>query len=108
VRQFFHKNYLPRFFETRNLLADKDPPKDMASAYRDGLLEVWLDGDKLKGGYALKRFRDGDKPQWLLIKMDDEHADARRNPTSTQNRSVKSGRTLARIARDGKAEHDHE
>jgi len=35
-------------------------------------------------------------------------ADARRNPTSTQNRSVKSGRTLARIARDGKAEHDHE
>ena len=49
-----------------------------------------------------------DKPQWLLIKMDDEHADARRNPTSTQNRSVKSGRSLARIARDGKAEHDHE
>ena len=35
-------------------------------------------------------------------------ADARRNPTSTQNRSVKSGRTLAGIARDGKAEHDHE
>lgn len=92
----------------RNLLADKGPPKDMAHAYRDGLLEVWLDGDKLKGGYALKRFRDGDKPQWLLIKMDDEHADARRNPTATQNRSVKSGRTLARIARDGKAEHGHE
>ena len=88
--------------EYRNLLADKDPPVSMAEAWRRGLLEVWLDGDKLRGGYALKRFRGGDKPQWLLIKMDDEQADARRNPTSTENRSVKSGRTLARIARDGK------
>tara|TARA_Y100001963_G_scaffold13506_1_gene16862 strand:- start:285 stop:896 length:612 start_codon:yes stop_codon:yes gene_type:complete len=90
----------------RNLLADKNPPKTMAEGWRDGLLEVWLEGDKLRGGYALKRFRDGDKPQWLLIKMDDEQADARRNPVSTENRSVKSGRTLAGIAREARREQD--
>lgn len=82
----------------RNLLAEKDPPLAMAEAWRRGLLEVWLEGDKLRGGYALKRFRDGGKPQWLLIKMNDEGADARRNPVAMETRSVKSGRTLAQIA----------
>lgn len=82
----------------RNLLAEKDPPVAMAEAWRRGLLEVWLEGDKLSGGYALKRFRQGAKPQWLLIKMNDERADARRNPVSTENRSVKSGLTLEQIA----------
>lgn len=37
-----------------------------------------------------------------MIKMRDEGADARRNPVSTQDRSVKTGRTLAQI-RDAEA-----
>jgi DNA ligase D-like protein (predicted 3'-phosphoesterase) len=82
----------------RNLRADKDDAKDMQTSLDDGLVEVWLDGEKLSGGYALKRIRDGDKPQWLLIKMDDEWADARRRPTSTEPASVKSGRDLDEIA----------
>jgi len=71
----------------------------MADGLDEGLVEVWLEGDKLVGGYALKRFQRGDKPQWLLIKMRDEAADARRNPVSTQPRSVKSGRSLDQIRR---------
>lgn len=35
---------------------------------------------------------------WLLTKRDDDQADARRNPTSTENKSVKTGRTLKEIA----------
>ncbi len=35
---------------------------------------------------------------WLLVKMDDETADARRNPTSTEPLSVVSGRDLDGIA----------
>ena len=35
----------------------------------------------------------GDDANWLLVKVDDEGADRRRNPTSTQNESVLSGRT---------------
>lgn len=69
----------------------------MASCHRDGMIEVWLEGKKLRGGYALKRFRGKKKPQWLLIKMKDDAADARRNPVSTEPHSVKTGRNLETI-----------
>lgn len=85
----------------RNLRARKGRrSKSMEASLEDGLVEVWLDGGKLQGGYALKRMRGGDRPQWLLIKMDDEGADARRNPVSTEPDSVLSGRSLSRIARE--------
>lgn len=80
----------------RNIAEDRSVVESLA----DGLVEVWLDGEKIRGGYALKRIRDGDKPQWLLVKMRDQAADARRNPVSTQTHSVKSGRTLDQIHRD--------
>jgi len=84
----------------RNLRAGKgEDSLDMPGSLRGGLIEVWLDGEKLKGGYALKRIEAGEKSQWLLIKMDDDEADARRNPTNTQNRSVKTGRTMHQIAK---------
>jgi DNA ligase D-like protein (predicted 3'-phosphoesterase) len=86
--------------EYRNLREDKDDGKGMEASLDDGLIEVWLEGEKLSGGYALKRIRDGDKPQWLLIKMDDEEADARRRPTSTEPESVKSGRDLDEIEQE--------
>lgn len=35
----------------------------------------------------------GDEKNWMLVKVDDQHADRRRKPTSTQNDSVLSGRT---------------
>lgn len=61
-------------------------------AYDRGHIAVWLHGRKLAGGYALTRFRGDD--QWLLVKMDDEEADARRRPTSTEPTSVQTGRTV--------------
>ncbi|WP_404362898.1 DNA polymerase ligase N-terminal domain-containing protein [Marinobacter sp.] len=84
-----------------NLRADKEKDSSMAESHKAGLIEVWLKGEKIEGGYALKRFRGGKKPQWLLIKMDDEKADARRKPTSTENESVKSGRDMDEIAEEG-------
>jgi DNA ligase D-like protein (predicted 3'-phosphoesterase) len=68
----------------------------------DGHVTIWLEGEKLQGGYALIRTGSGDKARWLLIKMDDEGADARRNPTSTENKSVKTGRTLEEVREDAK------
>lgn len=83
----------------RNLRARKGPhSRSMERSLEAGLIEVWLEGEKLRGGYALVRTRAGDKPQWLLIKMDDEAADARRNPTSAEPLSVKTGRDLGEVA----------
>jgi DNA ligase D-like protein (predicted 3'-phosphoesterase) len=64
----------------------------------DGQVEIWLEGEKITGGYALIRTGQGDEERWLLIKMKDDAADARRNPTSTEPKSVLTGRTLEEIA----------
>ncbi|MBA1148534.1 DNA ligase [Ectothiorhodospiraceae bacterium WFHF3C12] len=83
----------------RNLRARRGPDsRSMERSLDEGLIEVWLEGRKLRGGYALVRTRGGDRPQWLVIKMDDEAADARRNPVNTEPLSVKSGRDLRAIA----------
>lgn len=64
---------------------------------RDGHVTIRLHGRKLKGGYALIRTDQGKNERWLLVKMDDDEADARRNPVSTEPLSVVSGRDLKTI-----------
>jgi DNA ligase D-like protein (predicted 3'-phosphoesterase) len=70
-----------------------------ADALADGHLSFWLEGQKLRGGYALTRMGGGGRERWLLVKRDDEGADRRRNPVSTQPESVQSGRTIEQLAR---------
>lgn len=85
----------------RNLRAEIEAGSErrsMKEALKEGKVEVWLEGQKLQGGYALIRTDGGDEERWLLIKMDDDEADARRNPTSTEPKSALTGRTLAEIA----------
>jgi DNA ligase D-like protein (predicted 3'-phosphoesterase) len=80
----------------RNLRGEKKGDgASMKKSLEDGKAEVWLEGKKIQGGYALIRTGDG---RWLLIKKKDEAADARRNPTNTEPKSVLSGRTLDEIA----------
>lgn len=81
----------------RNITEKEEGLRAMPDALAKGHALVWLDGEKISGGYALQRI-DDDKDQWLLIKMDDDAADARRNPVSTEPRSVASGRDLDEIA----------
>ncbi|MFW6056457.1 MAG: DNA polymerase ligase N-terminal domain-containing protein [Chloroflexota bacterium] len=71
---------------------------DLARAIEEGQAEVWLEGKKLTGGYVFIRTGKGDDARWLLKKMDDEEADARRNPVNTQPESVLSGKTIEDIA----------
>jgi len=75
----------------------KEAPKSVAQQIEDGHVTIWLEGEKLSGGYALVRTGKGDDARWLLIKMKDGRADARRNPTSTEPKSVKSGRSLDEV-----------
>lgn len=82
-----------------NLTEQNDQAHPVAEAVEDGHVSVWLEGSKLRGGYALTRFRGED--DWLLVKMDDDGADARRNPTSTQPESVLTGRTVEQVSEEG-------
>lgn len=90
-----------------NISEQDGEPVPMEEAVRAGHVVVRLSGEKLRGGYALTRIRpregsdeEGEQSDWLLIKMDDDQADARRNPTSTERESVLSGRTIEEVAEE--------
>jgi DNA ligase D-like protein (predicted 3'-phosphoesterase) len=82
----------------RNITEKDGELQPLVEAYDNGHVLVELDGEKISGGYALHRTGSGDDANWLLIKMDDDEADARRNPVSTEPESVDSGRDLGQIA----------
>lgn len=69
----------------------------MAEAIESGHVSFHVEGTKIEGGYSLIRTGSGDDERWLLVKKDDEHADARRNPTSTEPESVLTDRGLDEI-----------
>lgn len=85
----------------RNLKTDEDDNQvPLEDQIDDGHLTVWLKGEKITGGYALTRTATGKNERWILVKMDDDEADARRNPTSTEPESVLTGRTLEEVAEE--------
>lgn len=80
-----------------NLKDEEENSKSLRDCLQDGHLTVRLHGEKIRGGYALTRMKRRGRKNWLLVKMDDEEADARRNPVATELRSVLSGRELDTI-----------
>jgi len=77
-----------------------DPQSDL----RKGRLSFVLNGERMKGGWALIRLPKRRKQDsWLLIKEDDD--EARRGKAGDaldhEATSVKTGRTLAEIAKHG-------
>jgi bifunctional non-homologous end joining protein LigD len=79
------------------------PDGDPHEGLRKGKLSFVLNGQRLKGGFALVRMRsDGGRSHrdnWLLIKERDRFADPDLDPIEKWQRSVKSRRTMAGIAR---------
>jgi DNA ligase D-like protein (predicted 3'-phosphoesterase) len=80
----------------RNISDKEGSPLTMAQAEKKGHIKVWLEGKKLKGAFSLFRFRQAEgheKESWLLVKMKDEHADAKKDIIA-QDASVLSGRKI--------------
>lgn len=77
-----------------NTTAHKGQHVTMADGLERGHVSVWLDGEKLHGGYALTRFRRGKDESWLLVKERDSHADAEHDLVSSRPESVRSGRGI--------------
>jgi len=86
----------------RNLTAEKeDGPATLAEALAAGHAEVALEGEKLRGGFALVHTKmGGNAKNWLLIKMRDDAADDARGSAIVDDRpdSVLSGRGIDEVA----------
>jgi DNA ligase D-like protein (predicted 3'-phosphoesterase) len=86
----------------RNVSKKDDKEVPIERALQNGHVAVWLTGKKLSGGYALHRTGHGERERWLMVKMKDKEADARRKPLRTERKSAVSGRTMKQIVKKGK------
>jgi DNA ligase D-like protein (predicted 3'-phosphoesterase) len=85
----------------RNITEKDGEEVPIERALENGHAVIWLEGQKLRGGYALNRIGRGEDERWLLVKKRDEESDARRNPVSTQPNSVLSGKSIEQVRREG-------
>jgi DNA ligase D-like protein (predicted 3'-phosphoesterase) len=76
------------------LLEADDPldPQAMLKAIDAGRVQVWLEGQKLRGGWSLHR--SGADNAWVFEKLRDDHADPEANLPTRRPESVLSGRTI--------------
>ncbi|GAC1515771.1 MAG: non-homologous end-joining DNA ligase [Gemmatimonadaceae bacterium] len=90
----------------RYTVADGLGEDALRRGHRDGKIDFVLDGERLRGAFTLVRTGGasgggtaaGSKPQWLLIKRSDAHADRVRDVVADVTTSVTSGRTMEEIA----------
>jgi bifunctional non-homologous end joining protein LigD len=75
--------------------------ESLRRGYERGEFKVVLHGKRLQGGWVLVRLRRPGRPQWLLIKHRDEYADADRDITAKETKSVVTKRSMDEIA-DGR------
>ena len=75
--------------------------------YKKGRMRIALHGERLQGEWALFRthFGSSDKPQWLLVKHDDDFAVPRADVVAEYVTSVTTGRTMEEIAGGNRVWH---
>ncbi len=83
---------------------EDDPVAALRAGYRKGDLKIWLDGERLRGAWVLRRIKpapsggSGERAQWLLIKRHDEHTEPGSDVVTQHDTSVETGRTMDEIA----------
>ncbi|HSH31553.1 MAG TPA: DNA polymerase ligase N-terminal domain-containing protein, partial [Candidatus Saccharimonadales bacterium] len=96
-------------YQAREVAGKKVSRAEAEKLLRQGLhkgdLKIVLDGQKLKGEFALVKIRQGEEKAWLLIKKDDEQAD-RQVDVTKQDRSAATGRTMPQIANQSEEQGD--
>lgn len=69
-------------------------PISAQRALENGQFKFYLNGKKLRGGYALVLMKKTPDKAWLLIKENDAYADAERDIVHEEPESALSGRTI--------------
>ena len=72
--------------------------KGFAESLEEGHATIRLDGEKLRGGFALIRTGGGGRPRWLFFKMKDGEARPGSDVAEEMPDSVVSGRSLEQVA----------
>jgi len=81
----------------RDITSGAVPGTSMRAAIEAGHFSVWIEGEKLHGGWSFTRTgRDGGKDQWIMVKRADAHASD--VDLTAQTRSVISDRTAEEVA----------
>jgi bifunctional non-homologous end joining protein LigD len=81
--------------------------ESLREGYRRGDLKVVMNGKRLHGSFVLVRMKRPGRPQWLLIKHDDEFADRKKDITETEVTSVVTKRTMEQIAAGRRVWHSN-
>ena len=76
----------------------KEEEKILLAGLEKGDLKFVLDGEKLKGEFAIFRFKTAGENAWLLMKKDDEFATDK--DITKKDKSVKTKRTLKQIEKE--------
>lgn len=82
----------------QNIKKIKNKTVSMEQCLQLGRIEIFLEGKKLKGGYALIRTKRDKEVYWLLVKMRDDYANKR---ITNVTKSALSGKTMKQIADSG-------
>ena len=81
--------------------------ESLRRGYEKGDLKIVLHGKRLTGGWVLVRMKRPGRPQWLLIKHRDDHADPGRDITAEAVTSVVTKRTMEEIASGRRVWHSN-
>jgi len=79
----------------RNLKGEEISFEDNLS---EGHATIWLEGEKLKGSFAIIRTGKGEKARWLFFKMKGTEAVPGSDIVDSEPNSVLSGRSLEEVA----------
>ncbi|MFL5618213.1 MAG: DNA polymerase ligase N-terminal domain-containing protein [Gemmatimonadaceae bacterium] len=86
---------------------DDGGAESLRRGYEKGELRFVMHGKRLQGGFVLARLRRLGRPQWLLIKRRDAHADTDHDITAEETTSVVSKRTMEEIAAGRRVWHSN-
>ena len=76
-----------------------EPRGDVDEMLQEGNLKFDVAGERMQGGWALVRFRQGGEGAWLLIKEKDDAAEGSSDAlTGSYETSVETGRRMSEIA----------